>query len=266
MTYLDTPGQEIGERSEDGQYEWDGDEWVPTADAIDSLVDDLNDGPTLPQIGQRSEDEQYEWDGQEWVPTADAIDSLVDDLNDGPTSPQTGERSEDEQTEWEGDDVPTTQSLDDLIDELAEPLPTPPQTHVGERSEDGNYEWNGQQWVPTPNALENMIDEVAQTWEPDERALGDASDGNQAALKETPDGGQVGYHVGGFMLLIGDVHPNHYFEYVHSRPDHAEGTITIEKGGFRSAGSLVITGCPPAKQGVVESLIGQFSKKKIRFE
>jgi hypothetical protein len=274
VTYLDTPGQEVGERSEDGQYEWDGEEWVPTADAIYELVNDLTDElppPPLPQVGERSEDEQFEWDGEEWVPTADAIDDLVNDLTEevptAPPLPEIGQRSEDEQYEWDGEEwAPTAGALDELVNELAEEMPAPPRPEVGERSEDGLWEWNGNEWAPTAQAVTDLVSELAEEWTPDERALGDASDGNQAALKETPDGGRVGYQVGGFMLLIGDNHPPHYFEYVQTQRDHAQGEITIEKGGFRSAGSLLVTGCPPAKQGVVEGLISEFSKKKVRFQ
>jgi peptidoglycan hydrolase-like protein with peptidoglycan-binding domain len=65
----DTNGESSGEMlSEDGQYRWDGEAWVPVdgaQPATDTSGGDSN-GETSGEI--LSEDGQYRWDGEAWIP------------------------------------------------------------------------------------------------------------------------------------------------------------------------------------------------------
>lgn len=102
-------------------------------------------------------------------------------------------------------------------------------------------------------------------WMPSESDLDAIAAVNRDNVKDTDDGDSIGFVVGGWVMLIGDGHDGTYADYAGFQEDVAHGTLTVHKGGVFSAGSIDVTGVPPAKQGVVESAISRFSDKKINF-
>ena len=102
-------------------------------------------------------------------------------------------------------------------------------------------------------------------WVPDESDFDAIADVNRDNVKATGDGDSIDVVVGGWVALIGDGHDQAYRNYAEFQTDVANGTITVNKGGVFSAGSLEVTGVPPVKQGVVESAIARFSDKNVDF-
>lgn len=68
-------GPAVGELSEDGQWQWDGQEWKAAGEAAASAgaasAESTEDGAQGIQAGQLSEDGQWRWDGTEWKPAAE---------------------------------------------------------------------------------------------------------------------------------------------------------------------------------------------------
>jgi hypothetical protein len=120
-------------------------------------------------------------------------------------------------------------------------------------------------WQEQSAADSDWRDEAAATWVPNEAELAAVAEINQAAIKATDDGESVAYEVAGFVLLVGAGHGAEWYSWAQQQPDHAAGTITVTKGGVFSSGRLEVDSCPPAKQGVVESALGAFSDKDVKF-
>jgi hypothetical protein len=102
-------------------------------------------------------------------------------------------------------------------------------------------------------------------WVPSEGDLAAVAEINRAEAKSAGDGDAIPYVVAGFVLLMGSGHGQEWYDWAYSQGDVAQGTMTIEKGGVFSAGSFTVTGCPPAKQDLVEAAIGSFSDKSVTF-
>jgi len=102
-------------------------------------------------------------------------------------------------------------------------------------------------------------------WVPGEQDFDAIAEVNRANVKSTDDGNSIDFVVGGWVMLIGDGHQESYDQYASFQEDVVHGTLTVNKGGMRSAGSLEVSGVPPAKQGVVEAAIARFSDKTVEF-
>lgn len=102
-------------------------------------------------------------------------------------------------------------------------------------------------------------------WLPEDADFAAIAEVNRANVKAAGDGDDLDYVIGGFVFLIGDGHDSKHEEYARFQEDIAEGTVTVNKGGAFSAGSLEIAGVPVSKQGVVEDAVGRFSDKEIVF-
>jgi hypothetical protein len=101
-------------------------------------------------------------------------------------------------------------------------------------------------------------------WLPGESDFDAIASINRENVKATADQDSIDFVVGGWVMLIGDGHGG-YDDYASFQDDVVRGTLTVNKGGTFSAGSLDVTGVPPAKQGVVESAIARFSDKTVNF-
>ena len=88
---------------------------------------------------------------------------------------------------------------------------------------------------------------------------------NRANVKDLDDRESANYVAGGFAVLVGDGHDQAHVDYVNAQQDRCAGRVTVRKGGLTSAGSLTFTGCPPAKQSVVQAAVERFSDKSVRF-
>jgi len=109
---LDHPQPQQEQLSPDGQWRWNGTEWV-AAEAAST------------HVGQVSEDGQWRWSGTEWV--AAAADA------------HTGQVSEDGQWRWNGTDwvaANAHQGTGEATNGAA-----------GIVSEDGQWRWTGTEWV-----------------------------------------------------------------------------------------------------------------------
>jgi hypothetical protein len=70
---------------------------------------------------------------------------------------------------------------------------------------------------------------------------------------------------GGLLVLIGDGHdPVEARSYVRRQGDFEQGTLTVTKGGAFSKGSVDVHGIS-TKAALVETAIGAFSDKKVKF-
>jgi hypothetical protein len=89
---------------------------------------------------------------------------------------------------------------------------------------------------------------------------------NAAALKATPEGGQVSFIQRGRVVLIGNSHDSQLRDWVLSDPTGAtiSGVIAVEKGGVFSAGRLnVSTSGPGGRRMEFEQAIAAISKKEV---
>ncbi len=102
-------------------------------------------------------------------------------------------------------------------------------------------------------------------WVPDDSDFDTIAAINRDNVKATADEDSIDFVVGGWVMLIGDGHAEGYVDYAYFQSDAARGQLTVNKGGAFSAGSLDVTGVPPAKQGVVESAVARFSDKTVNF-
>jgi hypothetical protein len=102
-------------------------------------------------------------------------------------------------------------------------------------------------------------------WVPDDSDLDAIAAINRENVKATGDEESIDFVIGGWVMLIGDGHTEGYVDYASFQNDVARGSLTVNKGGAFSAGSLDVTGVPPAKQGVVEAAIARFSDKTVNF-
>lgn len=70
----ETPEGEAGQRSDDGQWQWDGAQWQPvTAGGEDQATG-------APTAGMLSEDGQWCWDGTQWLPAQQSDDAAHPEL------------------------------------------------------------------------------------------------------------------------------------------------------------------------------------------
>ncbi len=117
---LDHPQQ--NEVSPDGQWQWNGTEWVAAGSA--AAAGGATGGAPA---GQLSEDGQWQWNGSEWVAAAATAETGQHSGNHS----DTGQLSEDGQWRWTGSAwvAATAQDGD------------------GQLSADGYWRWNGTEWV-----------------------------------------------------------------------------------------------------------------------
>lgn len=92
------------------------------------------------------------------------------------------------------------------------------------------------------------------------------ADRNRQNLKDLPDGGQLEVWAARKWILIGEGHPQGYYDIVND-PDSTvnHGSVTIEKGGLLDPGSLTFRGIPGGRAELEEHIAG-FSKKKVVYE
>src|SRR3954454_19567900 len=109
---LDHPQAQPGEVSPDGQWQWNGTDWVAASAAS-------------PHSGQVSEDGQWRWTGSDWV--AAAADA------------HSGQLSDDGQWRWSGTGGVAPNSRDNAQDHAHDT--------GGQLSPDGYWRWTGSDWV-----------------------------------------------------------------------------------------------------------------------
>jgi Putative adhesin Stv domain len=104
-------------------------------------------------------------------------------------------------------------------------------------------------------------------WEPNDKALKQASDLNQKNVKATAPGGNIAVAAGGKMVLIGARHDDDHGNYVGRQPDKEEGVITVTKASAfkKGAGTLEVKGITTKYQGAVKDALNEFSDKEVVF-
>jgi hypothetical protein len=102
-------------------------------------------------------------------------------------------------------------------------------------------------------------------WLPDEYEQGVITERNQRNVKALSDKQSTTFAVGGFAVLIGQNHEAEYVARMGEQLDSAEGRVQVRKAGAFDAGTLTFTGCPPAKQAIVEQEVARFSEKAVKF-
>ena len=122
---LDHPQPQPDEVSPDGQWRWNGTDWVAA------------EGATT-HTGQVSDDGQWRWNGSEWLAvTADPHGGHAEDLHGG-------QLSEDGQWRRNG-----SEWLAAREDGAGSHSGTGADGNVGLLSEDGYWRWSGTEWVAT---------------------------------------------------------------------------------------------------------------------
>jgi hypothetical protein len=91
---------------------------------------------------------------------------------------------------------------------------------------------------------------------------------NERALKELDDGGELPWWSLVQLVLIGAGHPAEYYDWITQQTGRFNhGTVTVEKGGVLSRGSLTFT----VKEGMhggmseLQDHIAEFSKKEVKW-
>ena len=91
---------------------------------------------------------------------------------------------------------------------------------------------------------------------------------NQRALKELDEGGELPWWSLVQVVLIGAGHPAEYYDWITQQSGRFnQGTVTIEKGGMLSRGSLTFT----VKEGMhggmseLQDHIAEISKKEVKW-
>jgi hypothetical protein len=91
---------------------------------------------------------------------------------------------------------------------------------------------------------------------------------NERALKELDDGGELPWWSLVQLVLIGPGHPAEYYDWITQQTGRFNhGTVTVEKGGVLSRGSLTFT----VKEGMhggmseLQDHIAEFSKKEVKW-
>lgn len=86
---------------------------------------------------------------------------------------------------------------------------------------------------------------------------------NKRALKDTSDDGEVSWLSFDKVVLIGDDHPQEYFDWVTAQSGYNHGLVTVKKGSGLGAGSLTFNGDNGGGRAEVEAHIAEFSNKKV---
>jgi peptidoglycan hydrolase-like protein with peptidoglycan-binding domain len=136
-----TATDEVAELSPDGQWQWNGLEWVPA----DASFDDALGSTATDEVAQLSPDGQWQWNGLEWVPA----DASFDDALGSTATDEVAQLSPDGQWQWNGLEwVPADASFDDALGSTAT-------DEVAQLSPDGQWQWNGYEWQPTDRTTGN---------------------------------------------------------------------------------------------------------------
>jgi hypothetical protein len=89
---------------------------------------------------------------------------------------------------------------------------------------------------------------------------------NAENIKALDDGGSAEVWAARKWILIGQGHPQEYYDVVnHEDSSVNHGSVTVEKGGAFSAGSLTFSGISGGR-GELEEHVEGFSKKKVKYE
>jgi hypothetical protein len=124
---LQHPGQGAGgygadgQLSEDGQWQWDGQQWLAAAGGAGQQAGGGH-------AGQLSEDGLWQWDGQQWQAAAGGAGQHGGGSRAGDN--YAGQLSDDGQWQWDGANWQAASA----------------DSHVGQLSADGQWRWDGNQW------------------------------------------------------------------------------------------------------------------------
>lgn len=103
-------------------------------------------------------------------------------------------------------------------------------------------------------------------FQPAENDFEMAAEANSKAVDDLSDGGSAEIVVAGFLVLVGFGHVPQHRDYAAAASDRVTGRVTVRKARLgRGAGTLTVTGIPPAKQEIVRSSLARFSRKTVTF-
>jgi hypothetical protein len=109
---------------------------------------------------------------------------------------------------------------------------------------------------------------VSANWEPDSKALREASELNKKNIKSTSGGHTAGVVIGGKMVLIGEGHSNDHGDYVRRQSDVEEGEIEVTKSSVfvKGKGTLELRGIKDAThRNKIRDELNEFSDKDVIF-
>ena len=115
-----------------------------------------------------------------------------------------------------------------------------------------------------PDQDGKMAEAIHTAWSPDDAAFAQVVEKNQAAVKGLADKESIDIAVGGVLLLVAADHDEKVMQYVQRQKDYETGKATVKRSPF-GAGSLVITNISPAKKGLIEKSVAEFSDKTVKF-
>lgn len=90
------------------------------------------------------------------------------------------------------------------------------------------------------------------------------NDVNQATCKDASSSETLEYVAADWVVLIGRDHPSALLEGVGGHARAYRGTVQVKSARI-GAGTMVVTGAPPAQQSNVQWAIQQFSRKDVQF-
>ncbi len=89
---------------------------------------------------------------------------------------------------------------------------------------------------------------------------------NASNIKDLDNGGSAEVWAARKWILIGEGHPQEYYDLVnHEDSNVNHGSVTVKKGGITDPGTLTFTGISGGRAELEEHVEG-FSKKKVKYE